>query len=145
MNALKHGLSAKAIVLEGEDPRQFEALRSGLEEDFEPKTVVERELVEHLSGSFWRLRRVPRAEAQILERHVKDALYISSFGERPLVAAFMSPGDDSLGKLSRHQAGLLNAITAQPAPCHSGIARNIARKCERRPRPHRISSAEKGK
>jgi hypothetical protein len=29
MNALKHGLSAKAIVLEDEDPREFEALLDG--------------------------------------------------------------------------------------------------------------------
>ena len=34
MNALKHGLSAKAVVIEGEDPREFEALRAGLEQDF---------------------------------------------------------------------------------------------------------------
>jgi hypothetical protein len=54
-NALKHGLSAKAIVLEGEDPRQFETLRAGLERDFEPESVLERELVEGLAGSFWRL------------------------------------------------------------------------------------------
>src|SRR4029079_6512921 len=63
MNAVKHGLSAKALVTESEDPRQWEALRAGLEEDFEPETVVERELVEQLAGSFWRLRRGPRLGA----------------------------------------------------------------------------------
>jgi hypothetical protein len=104
MNAVKHGLSAKAIVLEGEDPRQFEALRAGLEGDFEPETVVERELVEQLAGSFWRLRRVPCLEAQILQ----SADIFDS--ETPLASAFIDQ-NDSLGKLSRHHAGLLNAVT----------------------------------
>ena len=54
MNALKHGLSAKAIVIEGEDPGQFEALRAGLERDFETPTVIEREFVEDLSVLLWR-------------------------------------------------------------------------------------------
>jgi hypothetical protein len=94
MNAMKHGLSAKAIVLEGEDPRQFEALRAGLERDFEVESVVERELVEQLAGSFWRLRRVPHLEVGILQKPV-------SMNER----------QDILGKLSRHHAGLLNAVT----------------------------------
>jgi hypothetical protein len=105
MNAVKHGLSAKALVLEGEDPRQFEALRAALEGDFEPETVVERELVEQLAGSFWRLRRVPCLEAQILQK------YADIFdSETPLASAFIDQ-DDSLGKLSRHHAGLLNAVT----------------------------------
>jgi hypothetical protein len=107
MNAMKHGLSAKAIVLEGEDPRQFEALRAGLEKAFELETVVERELIEHLAGSFWRLRRVPQLEAQIMKRYGGQVSYSST----PLATGFMNDSQDSLGKLGRHHAGLLNAVT----------------------------------
>jgi hypothetical protein len=105
MNAVKHGLSAKALVLEGEDPRQFEALRAGLEADFEPETVVERELVVELAGCFWRQRRVPIVEAQIMRSYAGYGSYSS------LALAFKQQNEDSLGRLSRHQAGLLNAIT----------------------------------
>ena len=73
MNAVKHGLSAKTIVLEGEDPRQFEALRAGLERDFDPETVFERELVERLAGLFWRLRRVPGVEAALIKARREEA------------------------------------------------------------------------
>jgi hypothetical protein len=122
MNAVKHGLSAKALVLEGEDPRQFEALRAALEGDFEPETVVERELVEQLAGSFWRLRRVPCLEAQILQK------YADIFdSETPLASAFIDQ-DDSLGKLSRHQAGLLNAVTRTLNLLHAlRVSRGISR------------------
>jgi hypothetical protein len=106
LNAVKHGLSAKAIVLEGEDPGQFEALRAGLEKDFKPDSVVEGELVEQLAGLFWRLRRVPQLEAQIMQRHIHHICRSST----PLASVF-NEDQDSLGKLSRHHAGLLNALT----------------------------------
>ena len=67
MNALRHGLSAQAILIEGEDPRQFQALRAGLERDFAPDTTLAREFVEYLAGILWRLRRVLRLEAEIIK------------------------------------------------------------------------------
>jgi hypothetical protein len=67
MNALKHGLAAKAIVIDGEDPREFEALRAGLERDFDAQTITEHELVGDLAALFWRQRRVPRFEAAITQ------------------------------------------------------------------------------
>jgi hypothetical protein len=133
MNALKHGLSAKAIVLEGEDPRQFEALRAGLEEDFEPDSVVERELVEQLAGSFWRLRRVPQMEAQIMR--------YTSYGLTPLASIFMNDSQDSLGKLSRHQAGLLNAVTRTLNLLHALRASREISRVDANETPRLIESA----
>jgi hypothetical protein len=52
MNALKHGLAAKAVVIDGEDPREFEALRAGLERDFDTQTMTEQELVGDLAALF---------------------------------------------------------------------------------------------
>jgi hypothetical protein len=89
---------------------KFEALRAGLEGDFEPDTVVARELVEQLAGSFWRLRRVPCLEAQILQKYADQSPDDVFDCKTPLASAFIDQ-DDSLGKLSRHQAGLLNSIT----------------------------------
>ena len=59
MNALRHGLTAKNIVIGDEDPKEFEDLRAKLEHDLQPKTALERELLERLAGLLWRLRRVP--------------------------------------------------------------------------------------
>jgi len=66
-NALKHGLTAKNVVFGTEDPSEFEQLRAELIEEYEPQTVTEFELVDRLGGLFWRLRRVPRMEAETLE------------------------------------------------------------------------------
>src|SRR5262245_23724792 len=66
MNALRHGFSSQQIVLEGEDADQFDALRAQLEAEFDPNSVVERELVDRLATSLWRLRRVPVLEAAVI-------------------------------------------------------------------------------
>src|SRR5262245_55553097 len=38
MNALRHGLTAKSIVIGDEDPKEFEDLRAKLQHDLQPKT-----------------------------------------------------------------------------------------------------------
>jgi hypothetical protein len=73
MNALKHGLSAKKIVIGDEDPTEFEALRAALERDWEPEMAFESELVDQLTGLFWRMRRVPAIEAAIVKSREEEA------------------------------------------------------------------------
>ena len=52
MNAVKHGLSAQTIVVGDEDPAEFEVLRENLEQDFQPETYLERELLQRLSTRY---------------------------------------------------------------------------------------------
>lgn len=66
-NALKHGLTARFELMADENPAEFDALRDGLEADFQPCSTVERELVGDLAGQFWRLRRLRALEAALLE------------------------------------------------------------------------------
>ena len=74
MNALRHGLTAKNIVIGDEDPKEFEELRAKLEHDLQPKTALEGELLERLAGLLWRLRRVPAIEAAIVKAR-QDEIY----------------------------------------------------------------------
>jgi hypothetical protein len=108
MNALKHGLSAKAVVIEGENSREFDALRAGLERDFEPATVIERELVENLAALLWRQRRGHRFEAAIFQRILGDVLYDDDDKTREIANELI--GDDILTKLARYEMNLANRI-----------------------------------
>ena len=72
MNALRHGLTAKNIVIGDEDPKEFEDLRAKLEHDLQPKTALEGELLERLAGLLWRLRRVPAIEAAIVKARQEE-------------------------------------------------------------------------
>jgi hypothetical protein len=71
-NACKHGLTAESIIIGDEDPADFDRLRAALEKDFAPRTTVERELIEGLAASFWRLRRIPTFEAALLKERGRE-------------------------------------------------------------------------
>ena len=73
MNALKHGLTGKAIVVADEDPREFETFREDLEADLGACGLMEREWVGRIAGLLWRLRRVPRMEAALIRCEIEDA------------------------------------------------------------------------
>jgi hypothetical protein len=66
-NAWKHGLTAKALVINGENPKNFELLRAAYETQFKPQNALQLELIERLAVTTWRLRRIPAFEAALIE------------------------------------------------------------------------------
>lgn len=146
MNSCKHGLTGQTVVIGDEDPAQFDLLRKALEEEFEPSSLMERELIERLAGVIWRLRRIPKFEAALIEAR-RGEITLSAHYEKVMVeviAGFVADKtlsgimshvahtlkrpevfadttglalirdgqhQDTLGKLSRHEASLMNALT----------------------------------
>jgi hypothetical protein len=70
LNGLKHGLVAKQVVFGDENPIEFDALRAGLQQEFAPGTRFTELMVDRLAEIVWRLRRVARLEAAILEANL---------------------------------------------------------------------------
>jgi hypothetical protein len=95
-NAWKHGLTATTLVINGENPKNFELLRAEYEAQFKPRNALQFELVERLAVTTWRLRRIPAFEAALIEATTTLALIRDS--------------RDTLGKLSRYEAALLNVF-----------------------------------
>jgi hypothetical protein len=58
MNALRHGLTAKALVLTNESHAQYDALEAQYVARFQPADGVEMDLVNDMVTSRWRLRRI---------------------------------------------------------------------------------------
>ena len=130
MNAVKHGLSAQTIVVGDEDPAEFEALRENLEQDFQPETYLERELVQLLAIYTLRLRRIPVFEAAYIqffefaarEKLKRDRVFDPSLDHPALaikeltmvrMALWLSRSEEfqnALAKLSRYEAFLLRAF-----------------------------------
>jgi hypothetical protein len=67
-NATTHGLSGRMVVIEGEDPLQFESMRQQLLDELQPVGALEGMLVERLAAVSWRLRRTPALEAALFAR-----------------------------------------------------------------------------
>ena len=59
-NALRHGLTAREAVIQGEDPEAYELHREEMLGELAPVGVVERMLAERVVGISWRLRRAER-------------------------------------------------------------------------------------
>ena len=136
-NAMTHGLSARHLFIEGEDPREFEALRANLIEELEPATSLDAFLVEKIAADLWRLMRVPAFEAAMIDwiayqqhrthdtdlsEHLPDqdnrGIFINSDADEVryefrlngrTLEAMLSRGD-LLTKLARHEAHLAKQI-----------------------------------
>ena len=71
-NSRKHGLCSRQIVLPGEDPAEYDALRENLFEHYAPANETERTLVEEVTSGSWRLARARRHETAILKKLIGD-------------------------------------------------------------------------
>jgi hypothetical protein len=119
-NAFKHGLRAQATVLPDENLDDFEFLSSELEDQFQPQTAVEWNLLRQLADAEWRMRRVPCLEAALLAAKLNETVrYYGNFPERlpeddaeadmVLIGAAAesdASGGDTFSKLSRYEARL---------------------------------------
>jgi hypothetical protein len=66
-NALRHGLRSTAVLIPGEDPEEFERHRAAYIHRFKPADQPERDLVEAISATRWRIKRLMALEARLLE------------------------------------------------------------------------------
>ena len=57
MNALKHGLLGKAVLITGEDAEQLLAITKRIRFEMKPETEIERILVDRIISNVWRLKR----------------------------------------------------------------------------------------
>ena len=65
LNALRHGLLTRDVVLPGEDADAFEDLWNQVRANFSPVGPIEEFLVERVVNALWRLRRLARAETAL--------------------------------------------------------------------------------
>ena len=143
-NALTHGLTAVHPFFEGEDPAQFDELRSSLEDQVQPVTALERLLVNRMAATAWRLGRVPLIEATVFEAsaHPRDISAAPSRADLrprkkrgrpplstspvPAAPAHLTMGEalqqalsnNFLDKISRYDAALMNQLIRTEEQLH---------------------------
>jgi hypothetical protein len=67
MNALRHGLRARTVVLPGEDREEFNHLCDDLEVEWHPQSRTEQFYVEQMAVSQWKLIRMEVSEVNIFK------------------------------------------------------------------------------
>ena len=113
-NSLRHGFTAKAVVLAAESRPEYQALLDSFLDRFQPADAVEQELVEAMAAARWRLRRLRAIESSILEveslRQVEaiDGEFTEIDDTDRLAHAFtcLSDNGHSLALLIRYESAL---------------------------------------
>jgi len=66
LNALQHGLAAETVIVGLEDVAEYRAFEAEIVADYDPQSIVERELTYRLASLLWRLRRASLIETGLL-------------------------------------------------------------------------------
>jgi len=72
LNALRHGVLARDVVLPGEDATVFQDLLNQVHAEFSPVGPIEELLVDRLVKLMWRLCRLGRVETALFDWRVRD-------------------------------------------------------------------------
>jgi hypothetical protein len=134
MNALRHGMTAQAILLTNENSEAFQTLAAAYYEKFQPADDVKRDLIDEMVVSRWRQRRDWSNEAALfdleMDRQTKkvDAQFTKIDHACRYALAFRALADESkaIQLFTRyetsHRRSYYKALTtllhlrAQPAP-----------------------------
>ena len=71
MNALRHGLCAEVVLLDGERPDAFEELHAEILAVFQPADITELKLAELATASLWRIARAWEYEKRIMNKEIR--------------------------------------------------------------------------
>lgn len=72
LNAMKHGILSKLVVLAHENHAEFDDLLAALIDEHRPAGMTERHLIEELASIIWRKRRVLLAEGASINRGLRS-------------------------------------------------------------------------
>lgn len=99
VNATRHGLSGKFVVIDGEDPAAYDALRQDLIASYKPANAAETMLVDEIAQNYWRLQRVRVIEARTFDMHC--------VGGEPVIG--FRCGQDSFNTIRRYMTSIERA------------------------------------
>lgn len=80
LNALRHGLLSKEVLIEGEDEGELEELGKRLRMELTPQSELENIFVDRIVSSTWRLKRAARVERDFIQGVYKDCEVFGGVG-----------------------------------------------------------------
>ena len=130
-NALKFGFTAKTVLLPGEDEAAYRKMCEGMFASFSPDCIPEKELIQLLCDTQWRLQRCGRIEAAIMSADVIDfkAADIMSKHEARLKKQYSTTlkevRDLIETRLKRQEEDMKEAMTIRRADKVDGCTTNL--------------------
>jgi len=118
LNALKHGLLSKEILLPGEDEEALRELGERLRDELQPVGELENLLVDRIISAYWRLRRLGRVETgifawerseELAERAEREAQGYVLERETDDITALMKAASITITDEKKHEEALQRA------------------------------------
>ncbi len=110
LNALKHGLLSKAVLLESEDAKTLAELTSDMRAEFDPHGPLEEILVDRIASCYWRLRRAVWVEKNAMDWYEEDEEMLVVYPEPDEQVARKriknTLGNDSIEKVLRYETAI---------------------------------------
>src|SRR5947209_9584730 len=109
LNSIRHGLTAKAVVLSTEDPARFHELLNDYLDRYQPADKLELDLVHELAACRWRLQRAWCIETAAFEismerhQHMVNSEFPECEGNRRMTLAWMDLADESRSMMLLHR------------------------------------------
>jgi len=112
MNALRHGLRARTIVLPGEKQVDFDEIFDGLQDEYQPQCPSEQYLVYHAAIAQWKLVRAEASEASRCADTPDLAARHAIFGQNTLITGRL---ERAFFKAYKELQAIKSARVKQPA------------------------------
>ena len=109
-NALKHGLTARRVVMPDENFEEFDTFRLGVLGDLNPNGENEQDLADKIVRQLWRLRRVPALEAALYGRANQSAMEPGELDSSTVLTQPLGRSLESFARLSRHETALSRSL-----------------------------------
>ena len=87
MNNLRHGLRARTIVLPGEEPQEYDLIKDGLQDLYQPQNQAEQYLVDQAAIAQWKLIRAEAYGSNCLMHATTDELRFSLLAKNTTVTS----------------------------------------------------------
>jgi len=92
VNAVKHGLRSRQVVIDGESQAEFDDFQRIFIDHYAPSGPIEASLVDRVAICLWRLRRTVTIEAQVFDNLRKD-IKAEQSSETPASLLLTLPAD----------------------------------------------------
>ncbi len=103
LNGVKTALTGRTVLLPSDDVAEYERHIRAIESELRPASAVERELVQSIADTFWRLRRIPGLEAAIFAQG-----HVEFEGAFDKYQASLRPGMIELQTFTKYEKQLRN-------------------------------------
>ena len=104
MNALKHGLMSRQVLLPDEDKKELEAFAGRIRNVLAPCGEMELLLTDRIITAAWRLRRVLTVEAEVFVEERSPSYGYDEEKTKGLAFIRVSNNSDAFSKLSRYES-----------------------------------------